>query len=322
MTAQRYVAWQNEIRHADIDQLADLYMQLHSYPELSDDEIETSRVMEEHLALAGYRTFSGIGGTGVVGILDRGKGPTVLLRADMDALPIREETDLPYKSQVVVEREGQPVPVMHACGHDIHMAAMIGAAQEMAADKSWQGCLVILFQPAEETGSGARAMLEDGLLEIIPSPDVVMGQHVMPIPSGFLGVRPGPAFAAGKNLRITIHGKGGHGSQPERAINPIPIASMAAVRIQNLQSVIGAFEPAVISIGKISSGSAPNIIPNSAELLLTVRAYCEVTMASLVEKINAILEGEASVAGGECRVTIDVSHEITLLANDVEAASK
>ena len=178
-------------------ELADVYRDLHLNPELSFQEQRTAAIAAEHLTQAGFEVTTGIGGTGVVGILRRGAGATVLLRADMDALPVAEETGLPYAStRTATAANGDTVPVMHACGHDVHTTCLIGAVRALAADDSWSGTLIAVFQPAEELGAGAGAMVKDGLFDIVPKPDVVLGQHVAPAPAGFLGVQDGASFAA------------------------------------------------------------------------------------------------------------------------------
>lgn len=199
--------------------LADLYRDLHAHPELAFAEHRTARIVAERLRAAGYETAEGIGGTGVVGVLRNGDGPTVALRADMDALPVEEQTALPYASTArTTDGEGRTVPLMHACGHDMHVTCLLGAAAALAADRaSWRGTLLLVFQPAEEMGQGARAMIDDGLFERFGRPEAVLGQHVAPLPAGCLGLHPGPAFAASDSLRVVLYGRGGHGSQGVRA---------------------------------------------------------------------------------------------------------
>ena len=205
---------------ADLEQL---YRDLHANPELSLQEHRTAALAGDQLAAAGFEVTTNIGGTGVVGVLANGPGPTALVRADMDALPVREETGLPYASQQrATDRDGYDVPVMHACGHDMHVACLLGAVRELAAARgSWSGTLIAVFQPAEELGTGAQAMIDDGLFDRVGLPDVVLGQHVAPIPAGLIGIRPGPAFAAADGLRVTLYGRGAHGSRPEAGVDPV-----------------------------------------------------------------------------------------------------
>jgi hippurate hydrolase len=206
------------------DDLHALYRDLHAHPELSFQEHHTSELLAGRLGAMGLRDVTtGIGGTGVVGFLRNGDGPTILLRADMDALPVLEDTGLEYASTALgIDPAGADVPVMHACGHDIHMTCLIGALRSLALHRdAWSGTVMALFQPAEELGGGAERMLEDGLFERLGRPDVSLGQHVFPFPAGFVGAHPGPAFSASDVLNVTFHGRGAHGSRPEDAIDPV-----------------------------------------------------------------------------------------------------
>src|SRR5690625_2562662 len=231
------------------------------------EEQRTSAIAAGHLRGAGYDRKSGMGGTGVVGLLRGGEGPMVMLRADMDGLPVLEETGLPYASTQVIQRDDGELPTMHACGHDMHVAAMIGAAQELAVDSSWSGTLMVLFQPAEETGEGARAMLADGLFERFGRPDVVLGQHVTPLPAGYLGAHKGPAFAAADSIQMNIFGRGGHGSQPERTVDPILLAASIIMRLHTLVArEVSAFETAVLTVGEIQSGDRRSTRLNSSHV--------------------------------------------------------
>jgi len=195
-----------------------LYIDLHQHPELSFQETRTAGIAASHLRELGLDVVEGIGITGVAGVLRNGDGPVVWLRADMDALPVEELTGLPYASTAKgVDPAGNTVPVMHACGHDMHVTAMIGAVEKLVADRAdWSGTVVVIIQPAEEYGAGARAMLDDGLLERVPRPDVVLGQHVTPLPAGIIGVRAGTQMSASDGLTVTLYGRGGHGSRPPR----------------------------------------------------------------------------------------------------------
>jgi hippurate hydrolase len=201
----------------------DFYRSLHQHPELSHQEHRTAAAVAERLQQAGFQVHSGIGGDGVVGVLDNGDGPTVLLRADMDALPVREETGLPYAStDTGTDVDGNQVPVMHACGHDVHVACLLGAAQLLGnGTDGWHGTVVTLFQPAEETGDGARSMVDDDLARILPGVDVALAQHVMPFPAGQVGTRSGPILSAAGSMRITVHGRAAHGSMPQAAVDPV-----------------------------------------------------------------------------------------------------
>ncbi|MFL6054671.1 MAG: amidohydrolase [Actinoallomurus sp.] len=218
--------------------LEDFYKDLHAHPELSHQEHRTGARVTERLKSWNYQVHEGVGGTGVVGVLANGDGPTVLLRADMDALPVREDTGLPYASTVTAtDASGRQVPVAHACGHDMHVTCLLGTARLMAAArKPWQGTLVALFQPAEESGDGADRMLADGLTDRVPRPDVAFAQHVLPHPAGQVGTRAGSFLSAADNAKITLYGRGAHGSAPQAAVDPVVMASVIVVRLQTIVS--------------------------------------------------------------------------------------
>jgi amidohydrolase len=208
----------------------DFYRHLHQHPELSHQEHETAAQVAERLRSSGYDVHEGVGGTGVVGILDNGQGPTVLLRADMDALPVQEQTGLEYASTVTArDTGGNEVPVMHACGHDVHVTCLLGAAALLAAARDrWHGRLVALFQPAEELGDGARRMVDDGLAGLVGHVDVAFGQHVLPMPAGVVGTRPGSALSAADSMRVTVYGRGAHGSMPQASVDPARVPTVPA----------------------------------------------------------------------------------------------
>ena len=278
----------------------DLYRDLHRHPELSHQEHRTAGKVAERLRQSGFRVHDGIGGTGVVGILTNGDGPTVLLRADMDALPVREATGLPYAStDTAADADGNEVPVMHACGHDVHVTSLLGAAQLLADHPDqWNGNLVALFQPAEEMGDGARGMAEDGLTEILPAVDVALAQHVLPLPAGYVGTRSGPVLSVAESLRITVYGRGGHGSMPQTTVDPVVLAAMIVVRLQTVVArEVAPGEFAVLTVGSIQAGTKSNIIPDSAVLQLNIRAYTEQTRSALVDAIRRIVTSECAASG-------------------------
>src|SRR3954470_7488434 len=219
-------------------QLEDLYRDIHAHPELSLQERRTAGLAAGRLRAAGYEVTEGVGGTGVVGLLANGDGPTVMLRADMDALPIREATGLPYASTATAtDPDGQEVPVMHACGHDVHVTWLAGVTALIAAAReAWHGTVLAVFQPAEETAQGAQAMIDDGLFERFPKPQVILGQHVMPAPAGDLGYRPGTTQAAADSLEVRLFGRGAHGSMPESSVDPVVMAAATVLRLQTIVS--------------------------------------------------------------------------------------
>ena len=223
---------------SDAVDLAAVYKDLHANPELGFHETRTAALVAAQLSASGFEVTTGIGGTGVVGLLRNGEGPLVLLRADMDALPVEEKTGLPYASVArAVTDSGVDAPVMHACGHDVHVTCLLGACAALSADSSsWSGTLFAVFQPAEELGAGAQAMIDDGLFERFGRPDVVLGQHVAPLPAGIIGLRHGAAFAAADSLSIVLHGRGGHGSRPEASVDPVVMAAATVMRLQTIVS--------------------------------------------------------------------------------------
>ena len=281
--------------------LGELYRALHAAPELSMQETATAARLAGRLRALGFEVTEGVGGTGVVGVLRNGEGPVVMLRTDLDALPVEERTGLPFASRATGKGEdGAPIPVMHACGHDLHMTAWTGAATLLARAKGlWRGTLVMVGQPAEEKGAGAARMLKDGLFTRFPRPGYAVALHVTPeLPSGSVGVTPGPAFASVDSVDLTIHGKGGHGAMPHRTVDPVLIAARTVVALQALVSrEKDPFEPAVVSVGSFQAGSKHNVIPPEARLKLTVRAYREETRKRLLDGIRRVAAGE-SIAGG------------------------
>lgn len=307
----------------DLDVLSQVYQDLHAHPELAMEEQRTSAIAADHLRSAGFDVTTGVGITGVVGILRRGEGPTVLLRADMDGLPVREATGLPYASTHSVLREDGEVPTMHACGHDMHVAAMIGAAQELSVDSSWTGTVMIVFQPAEETGEGARAMIADGLYERFGRPDIVLGQHVTELPAGYVGAHQGPAFAAADSLRMRIFGRGGHGSQPERTVDPILLAAHIITRLNTIiPREISAFETAVLTVGQVHAGTAPNIIPDHCEITMTLRTYNAEVRARVLAAIERVGAGEAQAAGATRAPELEFLQSFPVLVNDPESTAR
>jgi len=282
------------------DELAAVYRDLHAHPELAFQEARTADIVARRLRALGFETTSGVGTTGVVGVLRNGDGPTALLRADMDGLPVREETDLPYAStQRGIDGDGRDVPLMHACGHDMHVTCLLGAAAALAgAPGTWSGTLMLVFQPAEEVGGGAQAMLDDGLIERFGRPDVVLGQHVAPLPAGMLAIRPGPAFAASDTLRVTLHGSGGHGSRPEATVDPVVMAAATVLRLQAVVSrEVGATDTAVVTVGALHAGTRANIIPAQADLLVNVRSFDERVRSRVLGAIERIVRAEAAASG-------------------------
>ena len=306
------------------DDLANVYRDLHRHPELGFAEHRTAGIVAERLTRFGFEVTTGVGGTGVVGILRNGDGPTALLRADMDGLPVAEATGLPYASTDVAPGESGDIPVMHACGHDMHVTALLGAAERLAADTgSWAGTLMLVFQPAEELGAGAQAMIDDGLFERFGRPDVVLGQHVAPIPAGVIGLRSGPAFAAADVLRIVLHGRGAHGSRPEVSVDPVVMAAATVMRLQTVVSrEVGGSETAVVTVGMMRAGTAANIIPDHAELLITVRTFTVDVRDRVVEAIGRIARAEAAASDAPKPPDVELTSSFPAVSNDQAAVDR
>lgn len=305
-----------------------LYLDLHQSPELSMREEKTAAKMAERLRGAGFEVTEGVGGLGVVGVLRNGEGPTVLVRTDMDALPVKEQTDLPYASKVVATNEaGESVPVMHACGHDAHMASWVGAAVLLAQSKEkWHGTLVFVGQPAEEIVQGATRMVNDGLFTRFPKPDFVIGIHVAnTMPAGQVGIIAGPASAASDSVDITFYGVGGHGAVPHRTVDPLVIAARAVGALQTIVSrEVDPFDAAVVTVGTFHSGNKRNIIPDEAKLQLTVRSYKPEVQKKLLASIERIAKGEAAAGGAprEPKVTVLERESSEVVVNDPALAGR
>ena len=286
---------------ADMPALITLYEDLHANPELSFQEVETAKKLAARARALGFEVTEGVGKTGVVAVMRNGEGPVVMLRADMDGLPVIEQTGLPYASKRrAVPATGVETGVMHACGHDTHMTAWIGTAQQLSQRKSeWSGTLVMILQPAEEIGEGAKAMLDDGLYTRFPKPDYVLGFHdAAQFPAGHIGYSKGFALANVDSVDVVVPGIGGHGAYPHTTKDPIVIAASIVTRLQTLVSrELDPQEPAVVTVGSFQAGSKHNIIPDEARLQITVRSYADETRKHLLDGIARIARGEALAAG-------------------------
>ena len=281
--------------------LEDLFLHFHANPELSNREVETAARLAEELRSLGYDVTEGVGGTGVVAVLSNGAGPAVMLRADMDGLPIEEKSGLPYASTVrQVDSHGDERPVMHACGHDVHITALVGTARQMAARRDdWSGTLVLIAQPAEELISGARAMLADGLYERFPKPDYALAFHVSADhASGKIEVPLGIVGSSSDSVDITVHGVGAHGASPHQGIDPVLVAAQIVVSLQSVVSrTVNPLEPGVITVGAIHGGIKHNIIGDRVDLQLTVRSDSVETREILLDGIDRVAEGVARSLG-------------------------
>jgi len=304
----------------------DLYLDLHQNPELSSHENQTAAKLASRLRALGYEVTEHVGGTGIVAILKNGAGPTVMLRTELDALPVEEKTGLPYASKVHAKDDaGRDVPVAHACGHDLHMAAIIATATIMANSKdTWHGTLMLIGQPAEETIAGAKAMLGDGLFTRFPKPDVAVAMHVgNELPAGMVGITPGVYNTNADSLRIMIYGKGGHGSAPQTAIDPIVIAARTILALQTIASrEVKPGEMVVVTVGYIQAGTKNNIIPDHAELGLTVRTRKAEVRQQVLAAIARITKAEADAAGAPRPPLIEHYEAADLVYNDPALAQR
>ena len=308
-----------------LPELETVYKDIHSHPELSMQETRTAAIAARHLANEGYEVTTGLGQTGVVGVMRNGEGPTVMLRADMDALPILEATGLDYASTVTdQDRTGKSVPVSHACGHDMHVAWLIGASALFGRVRdAWKGTLIVLFQPGEETAEGAKAMIGDGLLKKFPKPDVVLGQHVMVGPSGTVAGSSGPITSAADSLEIRLFGRGAHGSMPQASIDPVVMAASVVLRLQTIVSrEVAATEAAVLTVGVLQAGTKENVIPDEAIIRLNVRTFDEGVRTRVLTAITRIVNAEAAASGALRPPEIIPLDQYPLNINDKAASDR
>jgi len=304
--------------------LADFYRDLHEHPELSLQEHRTARRVADALRPLGFDVTEQVGGTGVVGVLRSGDGPIVMMRADLDALPVAEKTGLPYASTArATGTDGREVPVMHACGHDMHTTCLLGAATLLArAAGTWSGTLLVVFQPAEELGRGARDMVDDGLFLRFPKPDIVLGQHVGPLPAGTIGHTAGPFMAAADSANVVLHGRGGHGSRPEATVDPVLMAAHVVTRLQGIVArEVPPAETAVLTVGRLQAGTKDNIIPDTAELGINIRTYSPRTRALVREAIERVIHSEAAASAAPRPPEVEWITGVPLLVNDPSATA-
>ncbi|GAA2577299.1 amidohydrolase [Dactylosporangium fulvum] len=309
----------------DIDAL---YRDLHANPELSGAEARTATVIADRYAAAGLAVTPAVGGHGVIGVLANGAGPVVAVRADFDALPIAEDTGLPYASTAIATRaDGTMVPVMHACGHDLHTASLVGAARLLAERReAWSGTLVLIAQPAEESMQGAKAMLADGLFRAdgrFPRPDVVLAQHCAVTRAGMVHHRPGIAYSACRNFRITIHGNGAHGAAPHWSVDPVVLAAQTVVMLQTVVSrEVDPDEMTVLTVGSVHAGSRPNIIPAEAVLEVTLRGTSEDVMDQLQAAMERIVRGVAAAGRAPRSPDIELIEQTLPVRNDADVTAR
>lgn len=309
----------------DLSPYEELYKHLHANPELSNQEKVTAETVAAYLAkLDAFKIFTGIGGHGLAAVLENGPGKTVLLRSDLDGLPVKEETGLPYASTVrQVNTQGDEKPVMHACGHDMHITCLLAAAELLVALRgSWSGTLILVFQPAEERGTGARDMVNDGLYDKVPVPDYVLGQHLMPMRAGTVGCRPGTIMASADSFKVTLYGRGGHGSLPHRTIDPVVMASNLVVRLQNIVSrEVDPNEMAVVTVGSLQAGHAENIIVDHAELGLDIRSVTPSVRDQIIAAIERMAKAESIASGAKKEPVVVATRHFPATDNDTAMAA-
>lgn len=305
--------------------LEEVYKDLHANPELSMQEHRTAGIAADWLRKLGFEVTEGIGGTGVVGLLRNGDGPTILLRADMDALPVEESTGLPYASHATgTDRFGQSTAIAHSCGHDMHVAWLMGATQVLSENRgAWGGTVMAVFQPGEETAQGARAMIADGMVKRFPKPDVTLAQHVMPLSAGQIGWRVGTMLSAGDSWEVTLFGRGAHGSMPQKSVDPVVMAASAVMRLQGVVSrEVAMTDSAVVTVGTLWAGMSENVIPDHALLRLNIRTFKDQVRGRVLGAVKRVLEAEATASGAPKAPEFSVLSEYPVTRNDEAATRK
>ncbi|WP_370156767.1 amidohydrolase [Ferrovibrio sp.] len=308
-----------------LPELEAIYLDLHRNPELSMQEVRTAGIAADWLEKYGYEVHRNIGKTGVVGLLKNGEGPCILLRADMDGLPVKEKTGLDYASQATgTDRFGQAVSIMHACAHDMHVTWLMAAARLLAESrKQWRGTVMAVFQPAEEIGAGAAAMLGDGMVKKFPKPDVCLGQHLIPLPAGQIGYRPGVAMSAADSWEVKMVGRGAHGSMPQNSVDPVVMASATVMRLQTVVSrEVAMADNAVVTVGTLQSGFNENVIPDEALLRLNIRTFKDTVRSRVLASVKRIIEAEATASGAPKMPEIREISKFPLTVNDEAAMAK
>lgn len=308
-----------------LPELEQIYLDLHRHPELSMQEVRTAGVAAAWMKTYGFEVHEQIGKTGVVALLKNGDGPVILLRADMDGLPVKEKTGLDYAStQTGTDRFGQHVSIMHACGHDMHVTWLMAVGRLLSEHRdTWKGTVMAVFQPAEEIGAGARAMLNDGMVKKFPKPTVSLGQHVVPMPAGTIGYKPGVAMSAADSWEVKIFGRGAHGSKPQNSIDPVVMAAATVMRLQTVVSrEVAMADSAVVTVGTLQSGLNENVIPDEALLRLNIRTFKESVRTRVLASVKRIIEAEAAASGAPKPPAISEISQFPLTINDEAATRK
>ncbi|KAF2653565.1 metal-dependent amidase/aminoacylase/carboxypeptidase [Lophiostoma macrostomum CBS 122681] len=309
-----------EAHRPNLEPYEELYKYFHAHPELSFQEEQTAARIAQHLRnLKAYEVFPGIGGHGIAAVLKNGEGSTILLRADIDALPVEEQTGLPYASTArMKDVDGVEKPMMHACGHDMHITALLATAETLAAAKDeWQGTLILVFQPAEERAGGARAMVDGGLYDKVPEPELAIGAHVMPFRSGVIGTKHGLIASSADRFQLRIEGRQAHASTPHVSIDPIVQAASTIMRLQSIVSrEVDPSDFAVVTVSAFHAGDAENIIPSHADLKIDVRAGIPATRERVLAAVQRIISAEASASGNAKVPKLQPTTNFPLLFND------
>jgi amidohydrolase len=308
-----------------LPEMEEIYKDIHRHPELSMQEGRTAQIAADYLKKYNWDVTTGIGGTGVVGLLKNGDGPTVMLRADMDALPVTEATGLPYASTVKAKDEaGREVGVSHTCGHDFHVTWLMGAARLLAEQKDqWSGTVLAVFQPGEEVGRGAKAMMDDGMMKRFPKPDIILGQHVMVGIAGNVGHRSGAILSGGDSVQVKLFGRGSHGSQPQNSIDPVIMAAATTMRLQTIVSrEIDPDKSAVLTVGSLQAGTKENIIPDDATLKLNIRTFNEDVREQVMASVKRICKAESQASNAPKEPEFSTLSYYPLTENDTQATAK
>ena len=308
-----------------LPEMEEIYKDIHSNPELSMQEKRTAQIAADYLKKYNWEVTTGIGGTGVVGIMKNGEGSTVMLRADMDGLPITEATGLPYASTVrTKDEDGREVGVSHTCGHDFHVTWLMGTARLLAENKDqWSGTVIAVFQPGEEVGRGAKAMMDDGMMNRFPKPDIILGQHVMVGIAGYVGHRSGAILSGGDSLQIKLFGRGSHGSQPQNSIDPVIMAAATTMRLQTIVSrEIDPDKSAVLTVGSLQAGTKENVIPDDATLKLNIRTFDEDVREHVIAAVKRVCCAECQASNAPKEPEFSTINYYPLTLNDADATAK
>ena len=310
---------------AMLPEMEEIYKDIHRHPELSMQEKRTAQIAANYLKKYNWEVTTGIGVTGVVGIMKNGEGPTVMLRADMDALPVTEATGVPYASTVrAKDEDGTEVGVSHVCGHDFHVTWLMGAARLLAEHKDqWSGTVLAIFQPGEEVGCGAKAMIDDGMITRFPKPEIILGQHVMVGIAGYVGHRSGAILAGGDSLKVKIFGRGSHASQPHTSIDPVIMAAATTIRLQTIVSrEIDPNDSAVLTVGSLQAGTKENVIPDDATLKLNIRTFDEDVRSHIMASIKRVCCAECQASNAPKEPEFSTISYYPLTENDARQPQK